>query len=137
MKYAKVKDDLVRIFKKAVDTLPKKVYQEIDGRFIIYRGYKISMYDETSYVEILNVRSSDFYKFISNEELLNFIEYGFEKACDLYQIQRDDRRLDLITDRIKTCIENNDVQKWNDLKRDRRIIVRRMLNIKKKWEDLS
>lgn len=133
MKYQEIKNDLLQMFQKAREELPSMVHEIEDKFFIIYRGFKLSLFKEDEYVELLNARSSDFYKFISDNQLKLFLENGFIKECDRLQVQRDYRRVDLLSARIKTCIEKSDAAKWNELKRDRRNIVHRIITLKRKW----
>ncbi len=135
MKYNDIKDRLSYIFEEAKDCLNERVYEDGNSTFIIYRGFKISKYFNTGYIEILNVRSSDFYKPIPDNVMTSFIARGFEKTCDILQITRDKRRIFLLTKRIRTTIENNDAKKRYELTRDRRGILKRIINIKSKWKD--
>lgn len=131
MKYLEVKDKLLVLFKNAKSTLSNKVHIVDKSTYVIYRGFKISLYND-GYIEVLNVRSSDFYKFISDIQLVYFIENGFEKTCDVQQIIRDKRRIILLTKRIRKAIEDDNSKKWVELRRDRRSKTMRIVMLKRK-----
>ncbi|WZE63551.1 hypothetical protein PANI_CDS0031 [Maribacter phage Panino] len=76
---------------------------------VLRRGYKIQHTPQTDMYELFKTTSTDYYKYVDDTIIDEFLEKGFVRAVDEHQIKRDRRRVELLNRKIdKANSERND-----------------------------
>lgn len=76
---------------------------------VIRRGYKIQHTSKTDMYELFNVTTTDYYKYVDDKGIDEFLEKGFVRTADEHQIVRDRKRVDYYNRKIeKASSERND-----------------------------
>lgn len=131
MKYSKIKNSLIELYEKACHSINMKLHKSEDEDFIIYRGFKVAKKHDSGYIYIVNVRNSDFYKPLTDSDLKLCLSQGFEEFCDRKQVVRDERRITLLTNKIRNCIVNGTSK--DSLVSDRGEIIKRINSLNNKY----
>lgn len=76
---------------------------------VLRRGFKIQHTLKTNMYELFLINTTDYYKYADDSVIDEFLEKGFVKAADDYQIKRDRRRIEILNKKIdKANSERND-----------------------------
>lgn len=86
-------------YNEAVDYGSPEFKNYSGSRFIIYKGFKISLVDNEYIME--DTRKSDFYTEITKFDLKFFNKHGFIKACDLLSEKRNKLRTEKYTKNLE------------------------------------
>lgn len=122
-KYQDVKEALINLFNEACLAIPNRLHHTETEDFIIYKGFRISKTkDDSEYVEVVNVRQSDFYKPLSDSDLKECIKLGFEKFCDVQKIANNFKYINKITKKIANGIVNS--ESISELVEERRAVAK-------------
>jgi len=103
MKYNNIKNKLLTVFDNARNRLPMKLYSSPSEEFFVYKGYRLSK-DSTDYIEIVDVRNSDFFKPIPDSQINQLLEVGFERFCNERRVEVCEKAIDRVTRRIERNI---------------------------------
>lgn len=90
-------DDKVKVWFNEVS----RVHHSSDSSFVIFKGFKITKFDEGGY-SIQNVMKSDMYPDATQKEISVFIEHGFVKGATLLQNERDKKRVIKYTKKLES-----------------------------------
>jgi len=76
---------------------------------ILRRGYKINYTVKTGMYELFTTTSSDYYKYVTETTIKEFIKKGFIRTVDEHQIKRYESRIEALKAKINDDnIERND-----------------------------
>jgi|GEM_PF-3132571 hypothetical protein len=82
---------LANWYNEAVDYGSPEFKNYSGSKFIIYKGFKITLVDNEYIME--DVRKSDFYNPSSEKDLKVIKEFGFIMGCDLLMNERNEQRV--------------------------------------------
>jgi hypothetical protein len=76
---------------------------------VLRRGYKIQHTVKTDMYELFRTTTTDYYKYVDDTIIDEFLEKGFVRAADEHQIARDRKRVEYLNKKIdKANSERND-----------------------------
>lgn len=81
--------DIEKWFKEAQNLV--RTFETLDGKFVIYKGFKISNKGDTFYIQ--DSRFSNMYGEVSKQDLNKFLKMGFIAGADLISLERDSKRI--------------------------------------------
>lgn len=86
-------------YKEAVDYGSPEFQNYSGSKFIIYKGFKITLVNNEYRME--DTRKSDFYSEVTKPDMKLFHKHGFIKACDIMMNKRNLLRVDKFTKNLE------------------------------------
>ena len=76
---------------------------------VLRRGYKIQYTAKTNMYELFRTTTTDYYKYVNDTIIDEFLEKGFVRTADEHQIARDRKRVEYLNRKIdRANSERND-----------------------------
>jgi len=88
---------------------------------ILRRGYKIQHTVKTGMYELFLTTTTDYYKYVDDTIIDEFLEKGFVRAVDEHQVKRDKRQVKSLNKKIEsaTNVRNDSLMvHWRNKRRD-------------------
>jgi predicted carbohydrate-binding protein with CBM5 and CBM33 domain len=108
------------------------VFTTRDGKFIIYKGFKLSETSEG--FSIQDVRFSNMYSDVSQKDMATIIKLGFVKGVDTISFERDTKRVDSYKKRTEVLYDKKN-KFAKELPKNRALNEKRIRNIEIKIEE--